>query len=164
MRDEDQAQRTVPAFEGATAEERRAADERRADRLREIIDAHGWPGPGLVGQEGSAAAWLISQHAVSRPELMRRCLALLEPLAEEGIAPRSEVALLLDRIRTLEGKPQIYGSQFVWNERGELVPQPIEDEAHVDERRAAAGLEPLADYGRRLREIHGARPTDPAGR
>lgn len=60
--------------------------------------------------------------------------------------------MLHDRICFFEGRPQRYGTQYDWNESGELAPWLIEDEAGVDERRRALGLPPLADNTRRIRE------------
>ena len=116
-----------------------------ASRLEEILDEHGWPTAGLVGDEGEEAAWLIVQHAISRPDLQRRCLGLLIEAAAEGEAPAWQVAYLADRIRVNEGQPQIYGTQLDWDRDGELVPQPIEAPAEVDKRRAEVGLLPLAE-------------------
>ena len=39
--------------------------------------------------------------------------------------------------------------------------QPIEDVAHVDERRAAIGLQPLAEYLRLLRQMYGVPDDEP---
>ena len=64
---------------------------------------------------------------------------------------------MTDRVRVAQGKPQVYGTQF-WRGpggTGPLVAHPIDDEAEVDERRAAVGLEPLAVYGAQLRELYG---------
>jgi len=51
--------------------------------------------------------------------------------------------MLTDRIRVLEGRPQVYGTQFDWDENGEISPLPIEDAARVDQRRGQVGLEAL---------------------
>src|SRR5688572_19029817 len=45
--------------------------------LEEAIAEIGWPGRGKVGDEGAAAAFAILQHAISRPDLQRRGLALI---------------------------------------------------------------------------------------
>ena len=42
-----------------------------ADRLREIVAAHGWQGRALVGEEGAEHAWLIAQHP-GRSDMERR--------------------------------------------------------------------------------------------
>jgi Family of unknown function (DUF6624) len=57
------------------------------------------------------------------------------------------VALLQDRVLVGEGKPQIYGTQLRWSATpGPPVLDSIADEACVDVRRAAVGLDPLAVY------------------
>jgi hypothetical protein len=45
-----------------------------------------------------------------------------------------------------EGRPQLCGTQVADITNGVASPWPIEDEEHVDQRRANAVLEPLADY------------------
>jgi hypothetical protein len=66
---------------------------------------------------------------------------------------------LEDRILTREAKKQVYGTQLRLNQttqRMELY--PIEDEVNVDSRRAAVGLEPLAEYLKRAFGIDYAPP------
>ncbi|HET7746750.1 MAG TPA: DUF6624 domain-containing protein, partial [Vicinamibacteria bacterium] len=123
--------------------EMEAVHRRNAERLAAILDRHGWPGQALAGEDGAAAAWLVAQHAISMPAFMRRARTLLAEAVERGDAPAAQLAHLEDRIRTLEGRPQLYGTQLDWDESGQLAPLPLEDEAHVDERRAATGLGPL---------------------
>jgi hypothetical protein len=103
---------------------------------------------------GGHAAWLILQHAISNPPLQRRGLHELQRAVACGEAASVEAAMLEDRIRTYEGRPQLYGTQFDWDEQGRLSPLPIEDEGCVDERRAAIKLMPLAaDIQRRRAAI-----------
>jgi hypothetical protein len=52
-----------------------------------------------------------------------------------------------------EGKKQVYGTQCKL-ENGEAIPEPIEDEANVDKRRAEVGLQPLAEYLKLLKEVY----------
>jgi uncharacterized protein DUF6624 len=125
---------------------------RNADRLSAIIDRHGWPGHSLVGEDAARAAWFVLQHAIGQPALQRRGLVLLREAAARGDASPIGPAMLEDRIAFFEGRPQRYGTQYGWDESGELAPWTIEDEAGVDERRRAVGLPPLAENTRRLRE------------
>ncbi|MDF3022978.1 MAG: hypothetical protein K0R10_339, partial [Alphaproteobacteria bacterium] len=108
-----------------------------------IDDIGGWPHGGIADAEGAEAAWLIAQHAISLPDFQRRVLGLLKYNASQ--VPPAQVAMLEDRIRRFEGKPQLYGTQFDWDENGQLSPGAIEDEANVDARRAKVGLNPLKD-------------------
>lgn len=82
--------------------------------------------------------------------------------------PAAHAAFLEDRIAVLEGRPQRFGTQFDWDARGELSPQPIDDPAGVDARRATVGLEPLAVRTAELRARAAAEgdraPADPAAR
>jgi len=157
MHAEDQRVRTAlegtgELFDGyAPAME--AVHVRNADALATILDRHGWPGFALVGEDGARAAWLLLQHAISRPAFMRRCLPLLRAAAAQRDILPAWMASLEDRIACFEGRPQKYGTQFDWDERGELNPEPIEDPARVDELRASVGLNSLAE---RLLEVRRA--------
>jgi hypothetical protein len=124
---------------------------RNAARLAAILDRHGWPGRALVGEAGAAAAWLVLRHAIGEPPLMRRGLKLLGGLAPGEVAP-ARLALLKDRVRAFEGRPQRHGTQYEWDEHGQLSPLPIEDPGCVDERRRSVGLGPLEENTRRIRE------------
>jgi hypothetical protein len=126
--------------------------DRNAARLTAVIGEYGWPGRSLVGEDGARAAWLVLQHAIGHPDLQRRGLVLLQQAVVQGEVPAAEVAMLADRIAFFEGRPQRYGTQFDWNEQGELAPWTIEDEAGVEERRREVGLPPLAEVTRRMRQ------------
>jgi hypothetical protein len=129
---------------------------RNAVRLASIMRESGWPGRSVVGRDAADAAWLVLQHSIGDPPVMRRGLELLRSLPPGEVDP-IQVAMLEDRVRTYSGLPQIYGTQFDWDERGEMQPRPIDDAAHVDERRAAIGLPSLAE---KLREIRDALRKD----
>jgi hypothetical protein len=137
----------------ALVNELHTVDERNTARLKEIIAQHGWPGKSLAGEDGTAAAWLLVQHADADPAFQRKCLDLMKPLLAKGEIERRNFAYLTDRVLTAEGKPQLYGTQFT-NKDGQFVPQPIEDEANVDKRRQEMGLEPLAEYAKKLRQLY----------
>lgn len=59
----------------------REVHERNAGRLGAILEAHGWPGRSLAGEDASAAAWLVLQHAIGNPSLQRRGLTLMRAAA-----------------------------------------------------------------------------------
>jgi hypothetical protein len=140
-----------------------AVHHKNATRLITIIEQYGWPGRSLVGEDGTEAAWRIVQHSIGNPDLQRHALKLLKKAAAEGETPLWQVAMLEDRIRMLEGRPQIYGTQFDWDENGEMSPHPaIADPEQVDERRRAVGLGPLAqDIERRRAAIAQANERPP---
>lgn len=117
-----------------------------AKQLDEIVGQQGWPDDDIAGKDGAEAAWRIVQHAIDQPDFQRRMFGKLLEAAAEGRIERWQPALLEDRIRGLEGRPQKYGTQFDWDENGEMSPYPeIEDPSIVDELRASLGLRPLEE-------------------
>ncbi len=124
-------------------------DARDTSRLKEIVQAHGWPGASLVGKQGAHDAWLLVQHADLDAAFQRRCLALMEKLPANEVSGK-DLAYLTDRVLLAEGKPQRYGTQFEKDAAGKWVPKQLEDPGRADERRKAVGLEPLADYAKRM--------------
>nr|WP_307729854.1 DUF6624 domain-containing protein [Duganella sp. sic0402] len=98
----------------------------------------------MVGKRGVFSAWLLIQHA--SPDLLKQCLPGMAAAADRGELPWSEVALSIDRDLMYDGKPQRYVSQFVTGADGKSAMYQVEDEAHLDERRAQAGLGTIAEY------------------
>jgi hypothetical protein len=143
----------------ALFEEMKALDEAHTARMVEIVEAYGWPGYSLVGEDGSDAAWILVQHS-GDVAFQKRCLALLTEAAERGQADWRHVAYLTDRVLVAEGEAQIYGTQFK-PEQGRMVPFPIQDEEKVDARRERVGLSPLEEYSRQMNEhLEGAAPGE----
>jgi hypothetical protein len=116
-------------------------------RLREILGAHGWPGHTLAGEAGAHAAWLLVQHAP--PDLQEECLPLLQDAVEQDDARPIDLAYLTDRVLAHRGEPQVYGTQYRVRDG---VPElwTVRDPEGLDERRAALGLGPEAEYRARL--------------
>lgn len=116
-----------------------------ADLLEQAITEIGWPGRAKVGDDGAGAAFMIAQHAISRPALQRRALELVLEAIPEGQANPLDAAYLSDRIASFEGRPQLFGTQFDWDANGQLSPLPIAEPEKIDERRADLGLPPMAE-------------------
>jgi hypothetical protein len=132
-------------------------DGKNRQRLDEIVKQHGWPKKSVFGEEASGVAFLIVQHA--ELDYQKKYLPLIKDAVAQKEARRSDLAMLEDRILTREGKKQVYGTQLRLNQttqRMELY--PLDDEVNVDSRRAAAGLEPLAEYLKRAFGIDYAPP------
>lgn len=127
-------------------------------RLKEIVAKEGWPTVSMVGADGSAAAWLLAQHADRDRAFQADVLARIAKLLDAGEVTRKNYAYLYDRIND----PQRFGTQGTCVEPTRWVPRPIEDEASVDARRAEAGLPPMAEYivfiSGKCEEMMGARP------
>lgn len=145
---EDQRVRAELAADGSLFQgyhpRMQAVHDANAARLAAILQSHGWPGVPQVGKEAAKAAWLIVQHAIAQPAFQRRALQLLKAAVRQGNAPPLQAAMLEDRILTLEGQPQRYGTQFDWDAEGRMSPLPIDDPDGIDLRRHEVGLGPLA--------------------
>jgi hypothetical protein len=132
MFDDDQA----ACAEGRT-DDNEPLFHQHAERLKDILAKHGWPGFSLVGEKASFAAWIIAQHSDHDLDFQVECLGMLHAAVCYREAKPRNLAYLIDRVLKNSGQPQIFGTQYH---------HPILDEAHVDERRALYGMEPMAAY------------------
>lgn len=122
--------------------------------LEQMIDQYGWPTYDMVGKDAAHAAWLLAQHADQHPDLQQRILDLMEPLVAQGQASGSQFAMLTDRVLTGRGEPQVYATQFTYDEDGVLRPSPTIDWANIEQRRASVGLDTMAEYKKRMEESY----------
>ncbi len=142
--------------DGTAVEFSRRRAQALRDRLLEVVDAHGWPTPALIGADGVNAAFMIVQHA--DPATQERMLPFVEAAYHAGELPGQSYALLLDRVLVYaRGEPQVYGTQAVpvgeWVE-GQAAVLPTIDDTTLDARRAEVGLPPIADYLVLLTEMY----------
>jgi hypothetical protein len=120
--------------------------------LKTILQKRGWPAHGVVGTAAAEAVWLLAQHADADPDFQRHCLTLLDAAVRAGEASSAHLAYLTDRVLRASGEPQRFSTQF-WtgfDGSGVLEAAPIEDVDHLDERRAAIGLGPFAQYRQQM--------------
>lgn len=154
--DEDQRVRHLVRGEPGRLSDDMAAQWQRVDEentrwLADLVAIRGWPGRSLVGEDGALAAWLLAQHADRDREHQRAFLDSLRDAVSQGEASPAHLAYLEDRVRVGQGQQQLYGTQFTFL-GDELAPHPIEDPERLDERRAAVGLQPFAEYEALIRD------------
>jgi len=147
--DERERERLLPRLGDGYHPEMAALHRRNAARLRELIDAHGWPDAQLVGDDGAEAAWFIAQHAIGEPAFQRRALQLVEEKVAAGRVPAWQAAYLFDRIAMYEGRPQRWGTQSLPEPDGEFRRWKTEYPRRLNQRRAAVGLPPAPAQPRR---------------
>jgi hypothetical protein len=152
QRDREDVSEGLRSTDGAYAKRLMSNDAARTDRLKAIVARHGWPTVALVGRDGVKAAWLLLQHSEDW-SWQKSMLPAVEAAADAGEIHKSDLAVLTDRVLVRSGRPQRYGNSFSLV-GGRLVADPIEDEARVDERRAAVGLPAMAEYARELSEMY----------
>lgn len=153
----DQAARNaMPATgysEGALLEKLQAVDRENTTWMKQVVTRHGWPTWAMVGVDGAKAAWLLVQHADHDVPFQKLCLPKMTAAVKQKQASGNDLAYLVDRVAVAEHRKQTYGTQFING-----VPHPIEDEAHVDERRKAMGLGTMAEYKQMMPEASGSPP------
>lgn len=128
-----------------------AVHRKNGQRLAGLVKQHGWLGKSLVGDDGAEAAWIILQHNIGDPDMQRGFLPVIKQAAANGELPAKYAAMLEDRICMYEGRPQIYGTQYDWDEHGQLSPWPIADLSQIDKLRKTVGLGPIEENTRILR-------------
>ncbi|WP_240625905.1 DUF6624 domain-containing protein [Spirosoma pollinicola] len=117
-----------------------------ARRLQEIIVHIGWPAQEQVGEEASQAAWLLVQHAISLPSFMKSALTLMQEQEKTRTINPVSMVFLSDRIAMYEDRPQSYGTQFVSDEQGILLPYRLDDSVdQVNQRRLKLGLNSIEE-------------------
>ena len=151
----DQAGREVLAMidlSGLSAADRKAALAAMNDQLRRhdledqavlkaLIPASGWFPISKYGRDGALAAWLVVQHAVNDPDLMRRTVRALDQMRRIGEAQPTAYAIMYDRVALLfDHKPQRYGTQLECH-AGRQRPRALENPIHLDSRRRALGFD-----------------------
>jgi len=132
-------------------EEMKELHEKNAKILNNILDTIGYPTIDKVGIKANEAAWLVIQHSISQPALMKKCAALLKSAVRENKASPQNLAYLTDRIAVFEEKLQLYGTQFDWDENGNLSPNPYDNLTKVNERRKSIGLNTLEEQTELIR-------------
>lgn len=158
----DQQVRQEPSG-GFKGEEEKAFIKRMSDvdaytlpRIRAIFNRYGIPTPWQVGRSGTHAAFLLIQHAIQDPALMRGAVAQARQLADKEELPDIDYALLSDRVDcVLDHRPQQFGTQ------GNRNPEsywfcPIADPSHVNQRRAHLHLAALTEE-----QIYGSSHSKP---
>lgn len=118
----------------------------RSRRMKRIVNQYGWPTKKLVGKRASRSAWLLVQHADSDVKFQEDCLKLIKEARRDDKDTKMQIAFLTDRVLVNKGKPQIYGTQFYADKDGKIIPRPIIDLLHLDDRRKIMGLGSFKEY------------------
>ena len=120
------------------------SDSQNSKRIEEIIREFGYPGKELVGKPENTAAWIVIQHDT---KLIPKYLPLLRKAVQNGDLDMQALALTEDRNLMMQGKKQMYGSQFS-EVNGKPIFWPIENLQKVNELRKEAGFDQtIEEYG-----------------
>ncbi|HPF02845.1 MAG TPA: hypothetical protein PLE95_06550, partial [Bacteroidales bacterium] len=121
-------------------------NEKNLAELEALIGSNGWPRISQVGRLAASAAFYVIQH--SNAGTQEKYIKFFEDACRIGEGNWQQYALMFDRMRMNQNKPQRYGTHPYMDpamgRTDELY--PLEDETRVDEWRKEIGLEPLKDY------------------
>lgn len=125
-------------------------DEIIRNKLKSIINEHGFPTKKLVGRDAMRGVFLIIQHADGDTSWQRAQLPKLEAGTRNGEFSKVNYAYLFDRIKVNSGQPQSYGSQFEHVDRQQGIAELRETEEieSLDQRRKEMGMMPIETYRR----------------
>jgi hypothetical protein len=145
----DQAVRQNKDFDAARMEQ---SDREHDAPLKAIFERHGVPTYAMVGVEATSSFVTMVQH--QSPEFRSQVLPKLKANVDAGQADPGLYAMVYDRSAGDAGRPQLYGENLECNgESPTLHEAPIEDEEHVNLRRARLGLMRVELYARMVIEL-----------
>ncbi len=144
----DQAVRQQEGFDLKKME---ATDRENSTKLQAILDRYGVPTFATVGPQAAGDFVLMILH--QPPEFRPQVLAKVKVAVGAGQADPESYAKVYDRSQSDLGKKQLYGEQLVCNAGEKMHEAPIEDEAHVNQRRAELGLIRVEIYARIAAEM-----------
>jgi hypothetical protein len=102
-----------------------------------ILDTYGYPGKAVAGDATAVPFYILGFAPVHLKE--KHMGKLLMAATRDDISMKS-LAFFIDKLRLAKGEKQLYGTQY-YLKKDEYLLYPVEDEAHLKERRASVGLE-----------------------
>jgi hypothetical protein len=120
------------------------------DRLHELIDQCGFPYIDKTSHQAYKGAILTILHS-GLIDLMTETLKIIEN-APLGAVEKRDMAYLIDKIRILQKRPQVYGTQYLINLEGVVTFVEIEDIANINRRRELFGMETFEEYKKLVME------------
>jgi hypothetical protein len=128
-----------------------ATDHQHSKALIAILDRYGVPTYSMVGPEAAGEFVIMIQHQSAA--FRQRVLPKLKVDVKNGEVDPESYAMVYDRSHRDLGRNQLYGEQLECNAGQQMHEAPIEDEAHVDERRAELGLIRVELYAQIVKEL-----------
>ncbi len=122
--------------------------------LDSVLNRYGYPGYDLIGEAGESNFWVMVQHCDFDPDFQEAVLAQLKSQIAIKNANPSHFGLLTDRVRKNRGKPQLYGTQVDYNDKGQAYIKSLENRTEVNTRRKELGMELLEEYLNDMTSAH----------
>ena len=122
------------------------------DMVRDIYLQYGWPGPQLVGRDGTEACYWLAVSRSSNSKYQHACAMLMKEALPKGECYGHPYAITIDRWLCLSYRPQIYGSFNDFNDVTGRVEHgsDVVDPKNLNKRRAEVGLPDIDAHNREL--------------
>lgn len=112
--------------------------------VEKILNKYGWLSKREIGHKAYQAIWLVIQHTDEKDII--KYYNEVEKAFKEGIISKVDYAMFYDRFLLVQGKKQIYGTQFIYDENiKKYVLDKVEDFPNLDKRRKDIGLPPVEE-------------------
>lgn len=106
-------------------------------KIDHILDVYGYPGKAIAGDAAPIPFYILGFAPTA---LKEKHLGKLTVAATRDDISLKSLAFFIDKLRLAKGEKQLYGTQF-YLKKDEYVRYPVEDEEHLENRRASMGLE-----------------------
>lgn len=106
-------------------------------QVASILKNYGYPAKEVVHEAIDIPFFILS---LAPAAIKERHLETLKNAADKGSIQWSSLAYYIDKIRVAKGQEQIYGTQFFYNEKKEIVYYPILNPENLSTRRKSVGL------------------------
>ena len=125
------------------------------NRIKDLYKEYGYLGEKKIGEEAATSFWLPIQHADNNIPFQQEMLKALKKEIENGSADKYHYAMLEDRINVNLKKPQRFGSQLTYNDKGQAIPKiGLIDSTIIDSLRKAYTLPNLKEYYNGMTQMH----------
>lgn len=114
--------------------------------IKKYFKTNGFPGIKENGKETSLHFWLIVQHGDNDVSFQEKVLSAMKKELKLNNVNKQNYAYLYDRVQKNKNKPQLYGTQMIWDSKGKHFPYKLKFPDKVNELRAEMDLEPLEEY------------------
>lgn len=112
--------------------------------FNKIIIENGFPFKDIVGDESYKQAVTIALH--SNPKNMRIYESIFSKIEDTSKIDLADKAYFIDKLRLMEKRPQVYGTQYTKKSDGTISFKEIEDIENVNVKRNNLGIGTLEEY------------------
>lgn len=111
-------------------QEAKDIQEKNLDIVEKILSKYGWLGSNIIGAKANLALFLVIQH-YDDYLVMKKYSNIIEEAFKKGNIDNKNYAMFNDRLLLSEGKEQLYGTQFIYDE--EKKKYVLESASNIEE-------------------------------